>query len=116
LKTNTLKYTFLCVTVLIFVACSTKKNTFVSRNYHALTTRDNVLYNGNLALEKGILEIKSQYKDNFWAILPVERMQISEEQMLPGQNKNQNFEVAENKASKAIQKHSMNINLKKINT
>lgn len=109
MKTNTLKYTFLCVTVLIFVACSTKKNTFVSRNYHALTTRDNVLYNGNLAIEKGILELKSQYNDNFWEILPVERMQISEEQMLPGQNKNQNFEVAENKASKAIQKHSMNI-------
>jgi hypothetical protein len=109
LKTNTLKYTFLCVTVLIFVACSTKKNTFVSRNYHALTTRDNVLYNGNLAIEKGILELKSQYNDNFWEILPVERMQVSQEQMTPGQAKNQNFEVAETKAVKAIQKHSMNI-------
>ncbi len=109
MKTNTLKYTFLCVTVLIFVACSTKKNTFVSRNYHALTTRDNVLYNGNLAIEKGILELKSQYNDNFWEILPVERMQVSQEQMTPGQAKNQNFEVAETKAVKAIQKHSMNI-------
>ncbi len=109
MKTSTLKYTFLTAAVLIFVACSTKRNTFISRNYHALTTRDNVLYNGNLALDKGIIDLKSQYNDNFWAILPVERMQASEEQMLPGQTKNQNFEKAETKATKAIQKHSMNI-------
>ena len=109
MKTITLKYTFLTAAALIFVACSTKKNTFVSRNYHALTTKDNVLYNGNLAIEKGILELKSQYNDNFWAILPVERMQVSQEQMAQGQAKNQNFEIAETKAVKAIQKHSMNI-------
>jgi hypothetical protein len=109
LKTSTYKYIFITTIILFLVACSTKRNTFVSRNYHALTTKDNVLYNGNLALEKGILEVKSQYVDNFWAILPVERMQISEDQIMPGQNKNQNFEVAETKAGKAIQKHSMNI-------
>jgi tetratricopeptide (TPR) repeat protein len=68
-----------------------------------------VLYNGNLALEKGIIDLKSQYNDNFWAILPVERMQISQEQMIAGQTKNQNFEKAETKAVKAIQKHSMNV-------
>jgi hypothetical protein len=109
LKTSTLTYTILSTIALFFVACSTKKNTFVSRNYNALTTKDNVLYNGNLALDKGIIDLKSQYKDNFWEILPVERMQISEEQMTPGQAKNPNFEKAETKATKAIQKHSMNI-------
>jgi len=109
LKTSTFTYTILSTIALFFVACSTKKNTFVSRNYNALTTKDNVLYNGNLALDKGIIDLKSQYKDNFWEILPVERMQISEEQMTPGQTKNPNFEKAETKATKAIQKHSMNI-------
>lgn len=109
MKTSTLTYSILITIALFFVACSTKKNTFVSRNYNALTTKDNVLYNGNIALEKGIIDLKSQYKDNFWEILPVERMQISEEQMLPGQTKNPNFEKAETKATKAIQKHSMNI-------
>lgn len=109
MKTSTLTYTILSTIALFFVACSTKKNTFVSRNYNALTTKDNVLYNGNLALDKGIIDLKSQYKDNFWEILPVERMQISEEQMTPGQAKNPNFEKAETKATKAIQKHSMNI-------
>ena len=109
MKTSTFTYTILTTIALFFVACSTKKNTFVSRNYNALTTKDNVLYNGNLALDKGIIDLKTQYKDNFWEILPVERMQISEEQMTPGQAKNANFEKAETKATKAIQKHSMNI-------
>ena len=51
----------------------------------------------------------SQNKDNFWEILPVERMQIGEDKILPKENKNANFERAETKATKAIQKHSMNI-------
>jgi len=45
------------------MACSVKKNTFISRNSHALSTKDNILYNGGLALDKGILELKSQYND-----------------------------------------------------
>ena len=109
MKTSTFTYTILTTIAVFFVACSTKKNTFVSRNYNALTTKDNVLYNGNLALDKGIIDLKADYKDNFWEILPVERMQISDEQMTPGQAKNPNFERAETKAIKAIQKHSMNI-------
>ena len=95
--------------MIFFVACSTKKNTFVSRNYNALTTKDNILYNGGLALDKGIADLKSQFNDNFWETLPVERMQITQEEMMPGQAKNANFERAETKATMAIQKHSMNI-------
>jgi hypothetical protein len=93
----------------ILFACSTKKNTFLSRNYHALSTKDNILYNGGIALDKGIADLKSQYTDNFWETLPVERMQITQDQMLPGKTKNPNFERAETKSTKAIQKHSMNI-------
>src|SRR5690606_18719789 len=40
-------------------------------------------------------------------ILPVERMQVSEEIELQGTAKNENFKIAEEKATKAIQKHSM---------
>jgi len=109
LKTSTFKYTIAAVVVIFFVACSTKKNTFVSRNMNALETKDNILYNGGIALNKGIVDLKAQYKDNFWETLPVERMQITQDQMLPGQAKNSNFEKAETKATKAIQKHSMNI-------
>ena len=109
MKTSTFKYFFISTIVIFFVACSTKKNTFVSRNYNSLTTKDNILYNGGIALNKGILDLKTQFKDNFWEMLPVERMQITQEQMTPGQAKNANFERAETKATMAIQKHSMNI-------
>ena len=109
LKTTTIKYFIFLGTFVFLIACSTKKNTFLSRNSHALSTKYNILYNGNLALEKGLLDLKSKYQDNFWEILPVERMQISEEQLQPNENKNPDFERAEEKATKAIQKHSMNI-------
>ena len=110
MKTNSLKYISVSFLLIFIVACSTKKNSFVNRNWHAVNSEYNVLYNGGVALELGINDLKSGYKDNFWEILPIERMQIVEEAMLPGQKtKNQNFERAETKATKAIQKHSMNI-------
>lgn len=109
MKTNILKYVILFCLFAFLVACSTKKNNFVNRNMHALSTEYNILYNGDIALQAGINELKAQYKDNFWEILPVERMQPTQETMLPGDKKNPNFERAETKANKAIQKHSMYI-------
>ncbi|SDK77200.1 protein involved in gliding motility SprE [Salinimicrobium catena] len=89
------------------IGCSRKKNTFLSRNWHAVTAEYNTLYNGNLALELGKEELNQSYQDNYWAILPVERLHVSEEVMVPGTNQNPNFAVAEEKAVKAIQRHSM---------
>ena len=91
------------------IACSVKKDKFINRNFHSVTTKYNVLYNGNVALNKGIDELKLTYKDNFWEILPIERTTEVEEAIPTGQTKNKNFERAEEKAVKAIQKHSMNI-------
>ncbi|WP_240976560.1 type IX secretion system periplasmic lipoprotein PorW/SprE [Flavobacterium rivulicola] len=109
MKTNTTKYFIFTGLLFFLIACSTKKNTFLSRNSHALSTEYNILYNGQLALDKGIEDVKLQNKDNFWEMLPIERMQVTEDRMLPGENRNANFERAETKATKAIQKHSMNI-------
>ena len=109
MKTNTFKYALFLGFFAFLAACSTKKNSFVGRNMHALSTEYNVLYNGEIALQAGIAELKTQYVDNFWELLPVERMQETEDNMLPGEKKNPNFERAETKANKAIQKHSMYI-------
>lgn len=106
---------FLFCVVLFISSCSRKKDSFISRNYHALSTKDNTLYNGKIALEDGRLGLNESYQDNYWDILPIERMQISEEVTLPGQNKNENFSRAEEKAVKAIQMHSMNIKGKEVN-
>jgi len=110
LKTTVLKSITIVGLFLFLIACSTKKNTFLARNSHALSSKYNILYNGGVALDKGIIDLKSQYKDNFWARLPIERMQIDKEEPAPGQEAaNPNFTKAETKAVKAIQKHSMNI-------
>jgi hypothetical protein len=54
LKTNTIKYLLFFGLLLFLIACSTKRNTWLSRNSHALSTKDNILYNGGIGLNKGI--------------------------------------------------------------
>lgn len=109
MKSTILKYFFAIGFLFFLIACSVKKDKFINRNFHSVTTKYNVLYNGNVALTKGLDELKQTYKDNFWEVLPVERTSDAEEAILPGQTKSKNFERAEEKAVKAIQTHSMNI-------
>ncbi|MBR9855180.1 MAG: hypothetical protein GYB37_11490 [Algicola sp.] len=94
---------------LVFNACSTKKDKFVNRNWHALNTKYNILYNGNLAFQQGLEEINANYRDDYWEILPVERLKVTDEIKLDSEDNNPNFIIAEEKATKAIQKHSMDI-------
>ncbi|EPR74605.1 TPR domain protein [Winogradskyella psychrotolerans RS-3] len=78
-------------------------------------TKYNVLYNGNIALERGKDGVNNEFTENFWQMLPVERMNVSEDIFLPGQTKNADFDRAEEKAIKAIQVHGMNIDGKEKN-
>lgn len=95
--------------LLLVLGCSTKKDAFINRNWHALNTKYNVLYNGNIAFEQGREELNASYRDDFWEVLPVERLEVTDEIKLDSEDNNPNFERAEEKATKAIQKHSMNI-------
>ncbi len=107
-----LHHTFLGAIILgglVFNACSTQKNKFINRNWHALNTEYNTLYNGNLAFQKGLEEINANYRDDYWEILPVERLKVTDEIKLDSEDNNPNFLIAEEKATKAIQKHSMDI-------
>lgn len=109
MKTNTFKYTFTLLFLFFLIACSTRKDTFLARNSHALNTKYNILYNGQIGLDKGVATVKATTVDNFWKRLPIERMQINDDFTAEGKPKNTDFELAETKATKAIQKHSMNI-------
>ncbi|KAF2511312.1 type IX secretion system periplasmic lipoprotein PorW/SprE [Flavobacterium foetidum] len=109
MKKNTLKYSFVFAFLFFLIACSTKNNTFVNRNSHALSTKYNILYNGGIGLEKGLKSIQADDHDNFWKVLPIEKMQFDENFSGEEKAKNPDFELAETKATKAIQKHSMNI-------
>jgi tetratricopeptide (TPR) repeat protein len=116
--------------LLLIVSCSTKKDAFLNRNYNALTTQYNILYNGGVAFDEGLKEINSNYQDDFFELLPIEPLSfenskfrtptVSSGASIPGEGFKTNnktdseepltpFDIAEQKAVKAIQKHSMNI-------
>ena len=120
----------ICIAVFFTMvfACSTKKDSVINRNYHALTTKFNVLFNGKEAFKIGLKAINETYEDNFWKQLPIEPLAFKEE-ILFTEKSNKGpfsgfdaaptkketvkatspFDRAEEKAVKAIQKHSMNI-------
>ena len=110
---GTYKITLFILTVVFFAACSRKKDTFLNRNVHAVSTEFNTLYNGDLAFTSGKDQLAAGFRDNFWEILPVERIEIEEAESdakAPGATSNKgDFNRAEEKAAKAIQKHSMYI-------
>ena len=74
-----------------------------------MNTKYNTLYNGDLAFDVGREELNSNYRDDYWEILPVERLEVTDEVKLDSEDNNPNFVIAEEKATKAIQKHSMDI-------
>ncbi len=104
---------YILLTVVFLSACSTRKNNFLSRSYHNVTTKYNILYNGNLKLTEGINELNSNFSDNFWELLPIEPLKINEEKIelkaQKGESKDNEtaFDIAEEKAVKAVQKHSI---------
>ena len=100
------------VGLLILFGCSTRKNAYLNRSFHSFTAKYNVLYNGQLAFDDGIKQLNDNYSDNYWEVLPIEPLKI-DELALPGittllDNSSEAFTKAEEKAVKAIQKHSMN--------
>ena len=93
---------------LIVLGCSTQKNNFVNREYHALNTKFNVLFNGNEALSIGEAILYQNNQDNYLEVLPVEPLLLRGEDQ-DNRSSIPSFAIAEEKAVKAIQKHSMKI-------
>lgn len=107
MKTHLTKYISLLAVIVLVVACSTKKSTMLSRGFHATTTKYNVLYNGQLAYDKGLDALKLKFHDDFNSILTVERMQPEKDAVFVEQERDPNFQRAEDKAIKASQLHSI---------
>lgn len=84
-------------------SCSTKKDTFGRRFYHNLTSRYNVYFNGKESLNEGTVELVKGVKDNFNQVIPVFNFGTKQE----AQQLNPKMDRAIQKASIAIQKHSM---------
>lgn len=131
--------------LMIILACSPRKDGFINRKYQGFTTQYNVLFNGQEALKSELLQREKSYKDNFYApyikLLTYEEQASSsamgnlgfsdDEDSGPqinfyknntpnngnavGNNSTGSLQIAEIKALKAIEKHSMLFNGKEKN-
>ena len=104
------RYIFLSLFFICFLSCSTQKNKALNKGYHSVVSSYNVLFNGETSIDEGFLQTQESFVDNFWEILPVEKINISKDIITVDGIENDNFLKAEEKAAKTIQKHSMQIN------
>jgi len=95
------------VIVILFLGCSTQKNKTLNRRYHSTVSTFNVLFNGNESINEGKESFLKSYKEDFWEILPVEPIESTNKIITVDGLENKSFLKAEEKAAKAIQKHSM---------
>lgn len=113
----------------LLYACTTKKDTIITRNYHSLTSKYNIIFNGKVALEKGVTELNEKFQDDWFKRLPIEPIAFEEDKIVVPEirsgigagfntkSKKKNtekkastpFDIAEEKAVKTIQRHGMNI-------
>ena len=101
---NNLKHIIFCALLLVvFVGCSVKKNTAGRRAYHAMTTRFNVMYNGQLAYDEGLNAIDKANKDDYTRVLPM-YSSSNHDALSAGQS---NMERALEKCRKSIKLHSI---------
>ena len=66
---------------MLLAACSAKKDAFLNRSFHSVTTKYNVLYNGQVAFDQEKQQIDDSYNDNFWERLPIEPLKIVEQEI-----------------------------------
>ena len=97
--------TILLLSLLFLISsCSTKKKSWVNRQYHNTTAKYNGFFNGNESLKTGVRKIHSNHKDDYTTILP-----IYKEVSLKNSNTQSHMDKAIKKGSVVIQRHSMKI-------
>lgn len=112
IKLNTYNKLFIIsLLVLVSFSCSTKKNKWYNRTYHATVAHYNAYWNGNDAYKQGVKFISDNQADDFSRILPVFK---TGNQELAASVK-PSMERAIEKSSKVIKKHSMFIDKKERN-
>ena len=116
----------LMILIVFFVSCSTKKDTFVNRNYHRITSEFNTLFNGRENLKTGLEEFENPSEIDFTSLLKLERTidtsSVEEKPKAPSisqkltstesddeQEAQGPFGTGAEKAIKAIERHSMEI-------
>ena len=89
--------------VLVVVACTTEKNTFVTRTYHGTTARFNGYFNATELVRIGLEDYRKSTPENYYEVLPIERLPNEDEAvtLYPA------LDTAISKCSEVIGKHAM---------
>jgi tetratricopeptide (TPR) repeat protein len=67
-----LKRYIILITFTIFLSnCTTEKNTFVTRSYHNVTSKFNIIFNGRESFRKGKDYVAENFEDDYTDILPI---------------------------------------------
>jgi tetratricopeptide (TPR) repeat protein len=107
---NYLKYTLWFVLLIALISgCSTKNNTWASRNFQAMNTRFNVYFNGNVSYNDGLRNIKKANVEDYSGIIPM--YPISRHSNATAATSN--MDRAIEKCRKAIKLHSIKVKPKK---
>ena len=56
------------IAILLLMSCSTKKKSWVNRQYHNTTAKYNGYFNGNESLKRGVKKTHTNHKDDYTAI------------------------------------------------
>ena len=91
--------------LLLATGCSTKKNTFLNRNFHNLTSYYNVYWNGKETLLDADYLLQEQSVDNYFNVIPVFKYGNPEDTALVAEQARRMME----KALITIKKHSISI-------
>ncbi len=86
-------------------SCSTQKNTWASRNYHAMVTRYNIWYNGNNAYIEGLEAIDKSAADDYSVVIPLYSVSHHEATQAASSQMDKSIE----KCRKCIKLHSIKV-------
>lgn len=84
-------------------ACSTEKNTLLSRSYHGTTAHYNGYFNANDLLEQAMKTYRENQKEDYYNVLPI--LQLPNEEEV--KNMYSPIDTAISKCTKVIQRHAM---------
>ncbi|MDR4988893.1 MAG: tetratricopeptide repeat protein [Bacteroidales bacterium] len=86
-------------------SCSTQKNSFVNRTYHTINAKYNGFFNARESYREGVKRLSELHNDNYEEILAVFKYGSEQD----AASVRSNMDVAYEKASLVIRRHSMDI-------
>ena len=104
-KTHHIKGVVILTVLLLASSCSTKKKSWVNRQYHNTTAKFNGYFNGNESIKLGVKKLHASHIDDYTAILPV----FPTGDLKKSKKTHSYMDKAIKKGSIVIQRHSMKI-------